>query len=142
MAQYDTGLGWSAKDNWLKGSGPILLGTISDVGGPSFPNQPIPMIVPFNWNTIATSGFNAGHLEYGGRDHTVRASRRYEEQAWLAVIRDTRDYLIAISTRQQYFFAFLSSLGIVSRGAFTLFVYHNWKRFFGNPLSLARSCVG
>ena len=32
MAQLDTGLGWSAKDEWIKSS-PQLVGTISDISG-------------------------------------------------------------------------------------------------------------
>ena len=42
MAQTDTGLGWNAKDIWLHSQAGIGVANFSTIGGPSFPNQPLP----------------------------------------------------------------------------------------------------
>lgn len=41
MAQQDTGLGWSAKDDWLVSLSGVI-GTANEFGGPDYPGQPIP----------------------------------------------------------------------------------------------------
>ena len=42
MAQQDTGLGWSAKEDWLIQSAGSIVATLRKFGGTSFPGQPIP----------------------------------------------------------------------------------------------------
>lgn len=42
MAQHETGLGWSAKEEWLASSAPVEISRIDSVGGPDYPGQPIP----------------------------------------------------------------------------------------------------
>lgn len=42
MAQQDTGLGWSAKDDWLVQGAGSIIATLKKFGGSSFPGQPIP----------------------------------------------------------------------------------------------------
>lgn len=42
MALIDTGLGWSADEDWV-GQSNGMLGKINIIGGPSFPNQPFPV---------------------------------------------------------------------------------------------------
>lgn len=42
MAQIDTGLGWNAKETWLRSQAGIAVADFTTIGGPSFPNQPLP----------------------------------------------------------------------------------------------------
>ena len=42
MAQIDTGLGWSAKSEWLFQSGGIEIGTMREAGGQYYQGQPLP----------------------------------------------------------------------------------------------------
>lgn len=41
MAQYDTGLGWSANEEWLVSAADAVIGSLSVMGGSSFPGQPV-----------------------------------------------------------------------------------------------------
>lgn len=42
MAQQDTGLGWSAKEEYLISAGPIQFGSLSEYSATGYPNQPLP----------------------------------------------------------------------------------------------------
>lgn len=63
MAQQDTGLGWSAKEEWLmQAAGSVV--TFQEFGGSQFPGQPLPIV-----STLAdlrSVGLYAGASDLGG----------------------------------------------------------------------------
>lgn len=63
MAQQETGLGWSAKDNWLTSNSGILL-NFKQFGGSEFPGQPLPIITTLN--DLHLSGLYIGSVDWGG----------------------------------------------------------------------------
>lgn len=74
MAQYDTGLGWSAKEEWLTQAGNLTIATDRTAGGPSYIGQPVP---------YATSAAEAVALgEYWVYDSLYFNNPRYEFYAF------------------------------------------------------------
>lgn len=70
MAQADTGLGWSAKEEWLTQAGNLTIATDRTAGGPSYIGQPVP---------YATSAAEAVALgEYWAYDSLYFNNPRYE----------------------------------------------------------------
>lgn len=65
MAQYDTGLGWSANQGWLLYNAPLKLGEVGDFGGPSFPGQPIPKNITGE-RELYSSGFTFATRDASG----------------------------------------------------------------------------
>lgn len=60
MAQTDTGMGWSAKTEWLREQSGIM-GTFSESTNPDFVNQPIPVVTDTTFEGIVTGGMLAGY---------------------------------------------------------------------------------
>ena len=63
MAQQDTGLGWSAKEEWLISTAGLLL-EFKEFGGSDFPGQPLPIISTIV--DLRATGLYAGTSDWGG----------------------------------------------------------------------------
>ena len=53
MAQYDTGLGWEAKEDWLANAADAVLGWVGSATSADFPGQPIPVSGPFQPDIVS-----------------------------------------------------------------------------------------
>lgn len=82
MAQIDTGLGWTAKDEWLM-SVPGEVARIETIGGSAYPGQPIPKNLQ-TINDIVAAGFKI--LDY---------TQQYFGSIWYVASPDSSSILVA-----------------------------------------------
>lgn len=59
MAQQDTGLGWSAKEEWLLYGGSAVVATLNDYRAVGYPNQPLPYTPTVN--DVQSGGLYIGY---------------------------------------------------------------------------------
>lgn len=99
MAQQDTGLGWSAKGEWLTSGNPTIA-ALNIIGGASYPGQPIPKNMT-----------SAAEIVQAGYHYFDAVNQYYSDECYCATEGD-EDVLIADITPEQipnwYGFIFIS----------------------------------
>lgn len=88
MAQQDTGLGWSAKDDWLVQGAGATIATLKKFGGSQFPGQPIPQAE--TGYDVQNYGVNLGH----DADSTYYLAACYGVDALLFYVAPNNFYVV------------------------------------------------
>lgn len=88
MAQQNTGLGWSAKDNWLIQGDGATIATLKKFGGSQFPGQPIPQAE--TGYDVQNNGVTLGH----DADSTYYLAACYGVEALLFFVAPNKFYVV------------------------------------------------
>lgn len=94
MAQQDTGLGWSAENDWLISTGDTQIAEYTVAGGPSYPGQPIPCVPALGDTDIVLAGFKIFHNNYTGTDAYIGAA---QENVFVGKLPVVGSYIVGIS---------------------------------------------
>lgn len=88
MAQIDTGLGWSAKSDWLFSSEHAQMCQFVKIVAPDFPNQPSPFAsYTSTWQERAAIGMIAiDNMYYSGTTYQYRITHRPDVPTFLCII--------------------------------------------------------